>query len=74
MRRRLIPRYAATDCRTTYNLVCFDSRGDERTVDLNGVMSDRILRTFAADGSGRTDVFLFGHGCGNVVSRPTPGE
>ena len=57
-----MPRYAATDRRAAYDLVCFDSSGDERINDPNGLMSDLVLRTLAADDSGITDVFLLCHG------------
>lgn len=57
-----MPRFAATDRRMGYDLVCFDSRGGERTDDPDGLMSDLILRTIAPDDSGITDVFLICHG------------
>ena len=57
-----MPRYAATDRRAAYDLIAFDSGGDERTDDPNGLMSDLILRTLAPDDSGITDVFLLCHG------------
>jgi hypothetical protein len=64
-----MPRFAATDCRAAYDLVCFDSGGDERTDDPSGRMSDVVLRTLAADDSGVTDVFLLSHGwMGDVPS------
>src|SRR4051812_11285897 len=57
-----MPRYAPTDRRPSYDLVAFDSRGNERTDDPAGLMSDLILRTLADDDSGVTDVFLMCHG------------
>ena len=57
-----MPRFTATDRRCAYDLICFDSGGDERTDDPAGAMSDLILRTLAADEDGITDVFLLSHG------------
>ena len=57
-----MPRFAATDRRVGYDLVCFDSGGRERTDDPDGPMSDLVLRTLAPDDSGITDVFLLSHG------------
>lgn len=57
-----MPRFAATDTRAGYDLVCFDSGGAERTDDPSGVMSDLVLRTLADDAQGVTDVFLMSHG------------
>lgn len=57
-----MPRFAATDRRGAYDLICFDSNGAERRDDPSGLMSDVILRTLAADASGVTDVFLLSHG------------
>lgn len=57
-----MPRFAATDRRPAYDLVCFDSGGQERTDDPDELVSDHILRTVAADESGVTDVFLLSHG------------
>lgn len=57
-----MPRIAATDRRTAYDLICFDHSGKERTDDPAGVMSDLLLRTLAADENGVTDVFLLSHG------------
>src|SRR5262249_21156633 len=57
-----MPRIAATDRRVGYDLICFDSSGDERRDDPDGLMSDLILRTLAAADSGVTDVFLLSHG------------
>jgi hypothetical protein len=57
-----MPRFRATDCRVGYDLICFDSGGDERRDDPDGLMSDLILRTLAADDPGITDVFLLSHG------------
>ena len=57
-----MPRFRATDRRVGYDLICFDSGGDERRDDPDGLMSDLILRTLAADDSGITDVFLLSHG------------
>lgn len=64
-----MPRFAATDRRAAYDLVCFDSGGDERTDDPSGVVSDLVLRTLAADAAGVTDVFVLSHGwMGDVPS------
>jgi hypothetical protein len=57
-----MPRFQASDRRIGYDLICFDSGGDERNDDPNGLMSDLILRTLAADDTGITDVFLLSHG------------
>lgn len=57
-----MPRFPATDRRGSYDLICFDSGGRERTDDPGGLMSDLILRTLAADDGGVTDVFLMSHG------------
>lgn len=57
-----MPRIAATDRRAAYDLVCFDSSGEERKDDPDGLMSDRVMRALAADDSGVTDVFLLSHG------------
>jgi hypothetical protein len=57
-----MPRFRATDRRVGYDLICFAPGGDERRDDPDGLMSDLILRTLAADGSGITDVFLLSHG------------
>lgn len=57
-----MPRLAATDRRAAYDLICFDSAGKERTDDPDGLMSDLLLRTLAADEGGVTDVFVFSHG------------
>jgi hypothetical protein len=57
-----MPRFSATDKRVAYDLVCFDSRGRERTDDPSGVMSDLVLRTLAAEDGGVTDVFVLCHG------------
>ncbi len=57
-----MPRFAATDRRAAYDLVCFDSSGRERTDDPDGMMSDLILRSLAAEEAGITDVFLLSHG------------
>lgn len=57
-----MPRFAATDRRAAYDLVCFDSGGDERPDDPSGRMSDLVLRTLAAADAGVTDVFLLSHG------------
>jgi hypothetical protein len=57
-----MPRFAATDRRVGYDLVCFDSSGSERADDPSGLMSDLVLRTLAPDDSGITDVFLVSHG------------
>jgi len=57
-----MPRFRATDRRVGYDLICFDSGGNERTDDPDGLLSDLILRTLAADDSGITDVFLLSHG------------
>jgi hypothetical protein len=43
-------------------MICFDSSGNERTDDPDGVMSDIVLRSLAPDESGITDVFLMCHG------------
>src|SRR5262245_11251199 len=57
-----MPRIAPTDRRVGYDLICFDTSGYERTDDRDGLMSDLILRTLAADDSGITDVFILSHG------------
>ncbi len=57
-----MPRFAPTDRRAAYDLVCFDSGGNERADDPNGLMSDLVLRTLAPDDSGVTDVFVLSHG------------
>jgi hypothetical protein len=57
-----MPRFQATDRRIGYDLICFDSSGDERRDDPTGFMSDLTLRTLAADESGITDVFVLSHG------------
>lgn len=57
-----MPRFASTDRRAAYDLICFDSSGTERTDDPDGLMSDQILRTLAGDEAGVTDVFLLSHG------------
>ena len=57
-----MPRYPATDRRAGYDLICFDSGGRERRDDPDGLMSDLVLRTLAADDSGVTDVFVLSHG------------
>lgn len=45
---------------TTYGLLSFDARGDERLDDPDGLMSQRLIER-AADG-GVTNIFLFAHG------------
>jgi hypothetical protein len=57
-----MPRFRPTDRRIGYDLVCFDSSGDERRDDPDGLMSDQILRSLAAADSGITDVFILSHG------------
>ncbi|HUR54911.1 MAG TPA: hypothetical protein VMZ71_12335 [Gemmataceae bacterium] len=57
-----MPRYAPNDRRPSYDLIAFDSRGNERTDDPDGLMSDLVLRTVADDAAGVTDVFLLCHG------------
>ena len=57
-----MPRCRPTAARPSYDLVCFDSSGDERRDDPDGLMSDLVLRTLAPDDSGITDVFLLSHG------------
>lgn len=57
-----MPRFASTDRRAAYDLICFDSSGTERTDDPDGLMSDQILRTLAGDAAGVTDIFLLCHG------------
>src|SRR5262249_60546751 len=57
-----MPRIAATDRRVGYDLICFDSSGDERRDDPDGLMSDLVLRALAAADAGITDVFLLSHG------------
>jgi hypothetical protein len=43
-------------------MICFDSGGDERRDDPDGLMSDQIFRSVAAADSGITDVFVVCHG------------
>ncbi|MBY0512485.1 MAG: hypothetical protein K2P78_01070, partial [Gemmataceae bacterium] len=57
-----MPRIAPAPGRAGYDLIGFDSSGDERLDDPHGVMSDVVLRTLADDASGITDVFLVSHG------------
>ena len=57
-----MPRFRATDRRVGYDMVCFDSGGEERRDDPDGLMSDQVLRSLAATDSGITDVFLLCHG------------
>lgn len=57
-----MPRLATTASRAGYDLVCFGTGGAERADDPDGLMSDLVLRTLAADDAGITDVFLLSHG------------
>ena len=57
-----MPRVSPGPGRPGYDLIGYDSGGNERTDDPHGLMSDLVLRSLAADDSGITDVFLLTHG------------